>query len=171
MLCVHKTGLSAAHHSGFGHEDVLLFFSITNVFFPLCIFSTQGHGLYSPGEADFGNTWTVATKSGDPRHPGCALSEESSEDDRSLTKVRMFGHHYSTVILSLWFILPFVFFLCLMLWFQIFLISTQIYLLNGHPGKKWEAFLQTFNGRHRGTHANRLHSHCRPGLHSLWTHF
>lgn len=73
--CVFTKLASVLHIIVVSDTKMLFFFPITNVFFPLCILSIQGYGLYSPGEADFGNTWTVATQSGDPRDPGSALSE------------------------------------------------------------------------------------------------
>lgn len=54
--------------SGFWRNDQP-FFSFSS----FC--SPSGHGLLSPREADFRNTWTIASKSGDPRDPGHALSE------------------------------------------------------------------------------------------------
>lgn len=47
-----------------------------------------GHGLLSAGTTDFGNTWSVASQSGDSGDSGHALSEKPQEDDRSSGEVR-----------------------------------------------------------------------------------
>lgn len=54
--------------------------------------------------------------------------------------------------------------------FNVYVITSQVHLLDGHSGTKRETFLQALNGRHRGTDAYRLHSNCRPGVHTLWAH-
>lgn len=87
-LCVHKDSVSTPNciNINIGNE-VKYFLTMSSLpthsslFFP-------GHGLLSAGTTDFGNTWSVASQSGDSGDSGHALSEKPQEDDRSPGEVR-----------------------------------------------------------------------------------
>lgn len=53
---------------------------------------------------------------------------------------------------------------------NLYVITSQVYLLDGHSGTKRETFLQALNGWHWRTDADRLHSNRRPSVHTLWAH-
>lgn len=56
------------------------------------------------------------------------------------------------------------------LFLKIFVVPSQVHLLDGHSGTKRETLLPAPNGRHRGADADCLHSNCRPGVHTIRAH-
>ncbi len=49
-------------------------------------------------------------------------------------------------------------------WFE------QVHLSDGDSGKKRASLLPRADGRHRGSHAHRLHTYCWSRMYSVWTY-